>query len=127
MEITEIYSHRKKIRQITYLVISLVKILLSRNFCQKRVRVNFRNFHTVKWVLMTNQCSNTETFRDIIFEIDFTKYFLNISIFLGLFFFHIALLSYFYIHSIRTFKEFTSIFYTSRIGIFVRVVSGLLE
>ena len=37
----------KKIRQITYSVISLVKMVLSRNFCQKRVRVNFRNFHTV--------------------------------------------------------------------------------
>ena len=34
-------------RQISYLVILLVKSLLSRNFCQKRVRVNFRNFHTV--------------------------------------------------------------------------------
>ena len=36
----------KIFRQITYLVMSLVKMLLSRNFCQKRVRVNFRNFHT---------------------------------------------------------------------------------
>ena len=35
----------KKIRQINYLVISLVKPLLSRNFCQKCVRENFRNFH----------------------------------------------------------------------------------
>ena len=26
---------------------SLVKMLLSRNFCQKYVRENFRNFHTV--------------------------------------------------------------------------------
>ena len=56
----------KKIRQINYLVILLIKPLLSRNFGQKRVRVNFRNFHTVKWVLMTNQWSNTEKFRDII-------------------------------------------------------------
>ena len=38
----------KIIRQINYLVISLVKPLLSRKFCQKCVRVNFRNFHTVK-------------------------------------------------------------------------------
>ena len=37
----------KKFRQINYLVIPLVKMLLSRNFCQKRVRVKFRNFHTV--------------------------------------------------------------------------------
>ena len=38
VEITEIYSHRKKFRQINYLVISLIKMLLSRNFCHKRVR-----------------------------------------------------------------------------------------
>ena len=37
----------EKIRQFNYLVISFVKTLFSRNFCQKRVRVNFRNFHTV--------------------------------------------------------------------------------
>ena len=37
----------KKFRQINYLVILLVKPLLSRKFCQKRVRANFRNFHTV--------------------------------------------------------------------------------
>ena len=35
------------VKLTTYLVISLVKMLLSRNFCQKRVTVNFRNFHTV--------------------------------------------------------------------------------
>ena len=40
----------KKIREITYLAISLVKLLLSRNFCQKCVRVNSRNFHTVEKV-----------------------------------------------------------------------------
>ena len=37
----------KIIRQINSLVIYLVKPLLSRNFCQKMVRVNFRNFHSV--------------------------------------------------------------------------------
>ena len=37
----------KKFRQINYLVISLVKPLLSRDFRQKCVRVNFRNFHSV--------------------------------------------------------------------------------
>ena len=37
----------KKFRQINYLVISLVKPLLSRNLCQKSVRVNFCNFYTV--------------------------------------------------------------------------------
>ena len=37
----------KTFRQINYLVISLVKPLLSRNFCEKSVRENFCNFHTV--------------------------------------------------------------------------------
>ena len=36
----KIFSNRKKkIRQINYLAISLVEPLLSRNFCQKSVRV----------------------------------------------------------------------------------------
>ena len=34
-------------RQINSLVIHLVNALLSRIFCQKSVRVNFCNFHTV--------------------------------------------------------------------------------
>ena len=34
-------------RQINSLVIYLVNALLSRNFCQKSVRVNSNNFHTV--------------------------------------------------------------------------------
>ena len=42
----ELHSHRKKFRQI-YLVFSLVKLLLSRNFCEKSVRENFCNFHIV--------------------------------------------------------------------------------
>ena len=37
----------KFFRQTNYLVISLVKPLLSQNFCQKCVRVNFRDFYTV--------------------------------------------------------------------------------
>ena len=37
----------KKFRQINRLAISLVKPLLSRNFCQKTVRINIRNFLTV--------------------------------------------------------------------------------
>ena len=37
----------KIFRQINSLVTYLVKPLLSRNFCQNRVRVNFRNFHIV--------------------------------------------------------------------------------
>ena len=42
----EKYSHRKKYRQINSLVTYLVKPLLSRNFFQKCVRENSRNFHT---------------------------------------------------------------------------------
>ena len=39
---------KKKKYQTNYLVISIVKpLLLSRNFWQKSVRVNFRNFHIV--------------------------------------------------------------------------------
>ena len=34
-------------REINSLVTSLIKTLLSRNFCQKTLRVNFGNFHTV--------------------------------------------------------------------------------
>ena len=37
------------VKSITYLVISIVNTLVSRNFCQNRMRVNFRNFHTVNW------------------------------------------------------------------------------
>ena len=46
----KIYSHRSHqnfFRQITSLVIYLVNPLVSRNFCQKSVRVNSRNFHSV--------------------------------------------------------------------------------
>ena len=43
------FSLTKKIfRQINSLVNYLVKTLLSRNFCQKCMRENFRNFHTVQ-------------------------------------------------------------------------------
>ena len=35
------------LREISSFVTSLVKTLLSRNFCQRNARVNFRNFHTV--------------------------------------------------------------------------------
>ena len=43
----EILSHWNFFRQINYSVISLVKPLLSRNFCEKSVRENFYNFHNV--------------------------------------------------------------------------------
>ena len=58
VEISEIYSHWKILRQITYLVMSLVKLLLSRNFCQKCVRVNSRDFHTVQCALQKEFPSN---------------------------------------------------------------------
>ena len=41
----------KKFRQINSLVICLVKLLLSRNFCPKSVRLKFHNFHTVQCTL----------------------------------------------------------------------------
>ena len=39
------------VKLTTYLVISLVKTLLSRNFCHKCVRLNRSNFHTVTLLL----------------------------------------------------------------------------
>ena len=42
----KIWSHQKIFRQIAYLVLSKVKTLLWRHFCQKSVRINFRIFHT---------------------------------------------------------------------------------
>ena len=47
MEKQEILSHQKIFRQINSIIIHLVKPLLSRKFCQKCVRENSRNVHTV--------------------------------------------------------------------------------
>ena len=47
VEKREIHSHQEIFRQINSLVTYLVNPLLSRNICQKCVRENFRNFHTV--------------------------------------------------------------------------------
>ena len=44
-QIQEIHSYRKIFREIN----SLVKTLLSRNFCQKCVREDFCNLHTTVW------------------------------------------------------------------------------
>ena len=49
--------NQKKFRQINSLVFSLVNTLLSRNFCQISVTVNFRNFHTVS-EFQCAQCGN---------------------------------------------------------------------
>ena len=44
-------------RQINSLVICLVNALLSRKFCQKSVRVYFRNFHTTMLFQQNEQLS----------------------------------------------------------------------
>ena len=51
--------------QINSLMIYLVNALLSRNFCQKRVKVNFRNFHTVVWKLQRFCTNFSQIFREI--------------------------------------------------------------
>ena len=75
------------VKSTTYLVISLVKPLLSRNFCQKCVRVNFRNFHTV-WKLRKFTLtlfwqkfreSNGFTNKITKYLVDLTKYFFSES------------------------------------------------
>ena len=60
VEKREILSHWKKIRQINYLVISLVKPLLSRNFCERIVRENLRNFNTVSSSSVNFHCAHAE-------------------------------------------------------------------
>ena len=45
-EMKNLLSPKKWNCQINYLVICLVKMLLSRNFCQKSVRINFHYYHT---------------------------------------------------------------------------------
>ena len=53
-------TEKNFVKSTTYLVISLVKPLVSRNFCQKLVRVNFRNFHTVLCAVHSAQCRKTK-------------------------------------------------------------------
>ena len=46
----------KLFRQINSLIFSLVKTLVSRNFCKKSVRVNFCNYHSVeKWEIRSHK------------------------------------------------------------------------
>ena len=47
VEKPKIHYHQKIFRETNTLETSLVKTLISRIFCQKRMRVNLRNFHTV--------------------------------------------------------------------------------
>ena len=52
VEITEVYSHRKNISSnhlSTYSVISSVKVLVSRNFCQMTQCGNFRIFLSLRF------------------------------------------------------------------------------
>ena len=58
---------KKIFRQINSLVTYLlVKMLISRNFCQKSVRENFRNFHTVPYTVWKNtKFSHRIFFREI--------------------------------------------------------------
>ena len=51
MEKRKILSELYFFREIISLATSLLKTLLSRNFCHKSVRVNFQNFHTVHTVI----------------------------------------------------------------------------
>ena len=57
MEKLKIYCHvtQKFFRQINSVVFSLVKTLLSRNFCLKSVTANFRNFHIVQILIKIAQ------------------------------------------------------------------------
>ena len=59
VEKREILSHRKLFRQSNSLATYLVKSLLSRNFCQKCVRENSRNFHNRNSVIQVSQCGKT--------------------------------------------------------------------
>ena len=67
-------------RLINYLVISLVNTLVSRNFCQNTVRVNFSNFHTAhcgnyRNFLSPKPISSNQLFSDFFSKIvTFTKF-----------------------------------------------------
>ena len=58
-------STKINFRQINSLVFSLVKTLLSRNFCQRSVTVNFRIFHTVAQYLSKGNAENAITQKKI--------------------------------------------------------------
>ena len=90
--INEKFTLTENFFAIKYLVILLVKPLLSRNFCWKRVRVNFRHFHTVLqqllfffreilWFLLFLLYSNgnfflCRIFRKPIINTDLTKFYI---------------------------------------------------
>ena len=79
----ESLTQKKKIRQINSLVITLVKTLLSRNFCQKCVRLNRSNFHIVsahsveKWKILSHwkKISSNQLFSSFVSKnVVFTKF-----------------------------------------------------
>ena len=69
---------RSKIfREINTLAISLVKTLLSRNFCQKCVRVNFSQCSAIKWKIYSDRknISSNHLFGNFFSRnVDFTKF-----------------------------------------------------
>ena len=83
MEKREIFSNQKIFRQNS----SLVKPLLSRNFCQKCARLNCSNFHIVTQCLhnvciaflgnyeVSDKHSLKSNIELNVFSVDFTKYF----------------------------------------------------
>ena len=74
VEKREILSHQKIFRQINSLVTYLVKPLLSRNFCQKCVRENSRNFHTVRSIQHFHGIFSTKRERTRVKFVIFTVY-----------------------------------------------------
>ena len=85
----KISPHRKrKFRQINYLLISLVRPSLSRNFCQQSVRVNFRRVTMWKlrkftFTLFWQKCRENNAF---------TKWITKELIWRKIFFFHFSTL-----------------------------------
>ena len=69
------YSKRKNISSsqlCMYLVILVIKLLFTRNFCKKCVRVNFRNFHTAA-VFDKNFVKSTVLLKSWFHEIFFSE------------------------------------------------------
>ena len=82
VEKREILSHQKIFREINSLVTYLVKPLLSRKICQKCVRENSRNFHTVSQLFphCVAQCGNCGNLLSLFFDKNSKKvtYFHNV-------------------------------------------------
>ena len=70
-------SHRKIFREINALVTS--KLLISRNFCQKSMRENYRNFHTVQCGSRFLRKSQINILLKKLLRVDFTEIFRECS------------------------------------------------